>query len=94
MNLLNVKYKAMAEMARSFFESSINPKFITNIHHLEQYLWHVEERREIPDPGRNSYLNEEFWTNIRRVKDEGLLYMARMTTGQWYTVFLENNITL
>ena len=92
--LINVKYKAMAEMIRSFMESALNPKFITNLHHLAMYFWNIEQRRDIPDPGRNPYMSEELWNNIRKVKTEGLLNMANMTSGQWYKVLLENNITM
>ena len=94
LGLLNVKYKAMAEMARSFMESSLNPKFITNIHHQALYLWKVEENRDIPDPGKNPFMTEELWSNIKRVKEEGLLNIGKMTTGQWYRALLENNITM
>ena len=82
LSLLHVKYKAMAAMARSFFKTSLNPKFITNLHHHALYLWQVEDRRDIPDPGRNPYMTEELWAIIRHVKDEGLLNMSRMITGE------------
>ena len=58
------------------------------------YFWNIEHRRDIPDPGRNPYMSEELWNNIRKVKTEGLLNIANMTSGQWYKVLLENNITM
>ena len=81
-------------MARSFFEPSLNPKFITNLHHHALYLQQMEDRRDIPDPGRNPYMTEELWSIIRHVKDEGLLNMSRMITGEYYRALLENNITM
>ena len=94
LGLLNVKYKAMAEMTRSFLESALNPKFIISLHHQALYLWHIEQKRDIPDPGRMPYMSEDLWENIKRVKAEGLLNIANMSSGQWYKAFLENNITM
>ena len=51
LQMINVKYKAMAELIKAFLDTSINPNFIRNIYHRALYDWHVEEIRTIPDPG-------------------------------------------
>ena len=94
LGLINIKYKAMAEQIRSFLETSINPVFSTNIYHLALFQWHVEDRRDIPEPLKNPYLSEELFANIKTVKEEGLLRMSTMSSGAWYKVLLENNITM
>ena len=94
LGLINVKYKAMAELTRSFCETAVNPSFITNSHHHALYLWNVQEMRNSPEPLNLPYMSEELWQNIRRVKAEGLMNMSKLTSGQWYKLFLENNVTM
>ena len=85
LGLINIKYKAMAELIRSFRETSINPAFKTNMYHLALFKWHIET---------NPYLSEEIFANIKLVKEEGLLNICKMSSGTWYRVLLENNITM
>ena len=94
LGLLNIKYKAMAELIRSFLETSIHPVFTTNMYHLALYHWHIEDRRDIPPPAVNPYLSEELFINIKLVKEEGLLNIRTMSSGVWYRVLLENNVTM
>ena len=94
LGLINVKYKAMAELTRSFMETAKNSNFLTNLHHQALYLMNVEERRDIPNPMKIPYMSEEVWNSIRQVKAEGLLNLSKLTSGQWYRVFLENNVTM
>ena len=65
LGLLNIKYKAMAELTRSFMETAQNSNFNTNLHHQALYLWNVEERRDIPEPVKIPYMSEEVWDSIR-----------------------------
>ena len=94
LGLYNVKYRAMAELIRSFLETAVHPSFITNQYHHALYLWHVESARNIPQPPMSTYLSEELFTNIRQVKEEGLLRVATLSIGSWYKVLIENNITM
>ena len=93
LGLTNVNYKAMAEQIRSFMETSIHPSFTSNMYHLALFQWYVEERRDIYPPKKNPYYSDELFTNIKMVREEGLLKISTMSTGQWYKVLLENNIT-
>jgi hypothetical protein len=88
-----VKYRAMAELIKSFIDTSINPNFKRNIYHQALYNWHVEGVRAIPDPGKPPYYSTEFFDAIREVKDEGLLRLSGMTIGMWYKALLENHVT-
>ena len=94
LGLINVKYKALAELTRSFTETAQNSNFIRYLHHQALYLWNVEERQDIPEPVKIPYMSEEVWNSIRQVKAEGLLNLSKLTSGQWYRVFLENSVTM
>ena len=71
LNLVNVKYRAMAELIKSFLDTAINPTYRRNVCHQALFLWHVENARTIPDPGKPVYYSSEFFDAIKVVKDEG-----------------------
>ena len=91
--MVNVKYRAMAELIKSFLDTAINPNFKRNIYHQALYNWHVEGVRTIPDPGKPPYYSTEFFDAIRDIKYEGLLRLSGMTLGMWYKALLENHVT-
>ena len=93
LNMINVKYRAMAELIKSFLDTAINSTFKRNIYHQALYSWHVEGVRTIPDPGHPPYYSTEFFNAIKEVKAEGLLRLSGMTLGMWYKVLLENHVT-
>lgn len=93
LQMINVKYRAMAELIKAFLDTSINPNFIRNIYHRALYDWHVEEIRSIPDPGRPPYYSPEFFKAIKTVKEEGLLRISGMSSGMWYRALMENYLT-
>ena len=94
LGLYNIKGKAMAEFIRSFLETAIHPRFTTNQYHNALYRWNVLSDRSIRAPSMCPYMSEEIFTNIKQVKDEGLLNIATLSSGQWYRVLIENNITM
>ena len=81
-------------MIRSFLETSINPIFSTNAYHLALYQWFIEDNRDIPTPRKRPYFSEEMFSNIRMDKEQGLLNVAKLSSGNWYKVLLENNVTM
>ena len=93
LSLINVKFRAMAELIKAFLDTAINPNFRRNIFHQALYCWHVEGIRSIPDPGRPGYYSTEFFDAIRAIKDEGLLRLSSMTIGTWYKALLEKYVT-
>ena len=94
LGLYSVKYKSMAELIRSFLETSINPNFRTNQYHNALFQYHVENSRNIPSPPICPYLPEEIFENIKIVKNEGLLKISTLSSGSWYKVLVENNLTM
>ena len=93
MNLVNVKYRAMAELIKSFLDTAISPTFKRSIFHQALYEWHVDGNRSIPNPGKPGYYSCEFFDAIRAVKAEGLLRLSGMSIGMWYRALLERYVT-
>ena len=93
LGLLSVKYKAMAVFIRSFMETAIDNKFIINPYHNALYKHYIEENRVVPIPPRCPYLSEEIINNIKEVKNESILNISTLSSGGWYKVLVENNIT-
>ena len=93
LNLCNIKYRALAEQIKSFLDTAVNPKHLRNEYHKALYDWHVLEIRTAPDPGRPPYFSEDFFQEIKKVKNEGLLNIGNLSLGQWYKVLMENHLT-
>jgi hypothetical protein len=93
LNLINVKYRSMAELIKSFLDTSINPVYRKNVYHQALFRWHVEDERSIPDPGRPQYYSPDFFAAIKAVKAQGLVRLSNMTIGMWYKVLLEIYVT-
>ena len=58
LGLVNVKYRAMAELIKSFLDTAINSKFKRNLYHHALYRWHIEDDRDIPNPGKPPYFSD------------------------------------
>ena len=56
-------------------------------------MWHVEGRRDSTGPVQPTYYDDNFFNYIKMVKQEGLLNIKTMSSGQWYKVLLEYNVT-
>ena len=93
LGLVNIKFKALSMMIRSFLETAIIPSFEHNLLHTSLFLWHVEGKGELTIPPKLPYYDEHFFGYIREVKKEGLLNLQTMSSGMWYRVLLENHIT-
>ena len=93
LGLMNIQYKALSLMIRNFLETALNPHFQSNIYHAALYLWYVENKRDITCPSLPPYYDTIFFDSIRQVKEEGLLNIKTMSSGMWYRVLLENNVT-
>ena len=93
LGLLSVKYKAMAVFIRSFIETAIDNRFLINPYPNALYKHYIEDNRVNPIPPRCPYLSEEIINNIRVVKNESILNICTLSSGGWYKVLVENNIT-
>jgi hypothetical protein len=93
LGLVNVKFKAISLMIRSFMETASMPNFQHNLLHPALYLWHIDGRRDISCPPKIPYYDEIFFAYIREVKEEGLLNVKTMIYCMWYRVLMENHVT-
>ena len=93
LGVVNVQYKALALLIRSFLETALIPKFKHNLFHEALYKWYVEDKRDFVKPLQPPYYDDNFFATIKMVKDQGLLNLKTMTTGVWYRVLIEENIT-
>ena len=91
LGLMNVKYRAMAELIKSFLDTAINPKFKRNLFHHALYWWHIEDDRDIPDPGKPPYFSDDLFAAIKAAKSEGLR-PSSMTVGMWYRFLMEEKV--
>ena len=93
LGLVHVQFKALSLLIRTFLETAVIPKYQQNQYHVALFLWHVEGRRDITCPTQPPYYDDTFFDHIRQVKQEGLLNIQHLSSGQWYRVLMENNIT-
>ena len=93
LGLVHVQSKALSLLITSFLESAIMPKFQQNLYHHALYKWNIEEVRNIPAPPKSPYYDENFFSSIKEVRNEGLLNILTMTSGMWYRVLVENMVT-
>ena len=91
--LLHLQSKALSLLITSFLESTIIPKFQNSLYHHDLYNWNIEEVRTIPAPSQPPYYDDNFFSCIKDVKNEGLLNIITMTSGMWYRVLVENKVT-
>ena len=81
-------------LTRSFLETAANPKFLHSLYHTVLFRYHVLKHREIPEPGLSPFYTKEFFDTIRNVHENSPLNVATMTSSQWYTLLVENNVTM
>ena len=93
LGLVNIKYKSLSMLIRSFLETAIDSRYRHNEYHVSLYQWYVEKKRDIVQPQKPPYYNEEFFKIIREaITEKGSLVLS-FTSGQWYKMLLEKYIT-
>ena len=94
LGLHHVKLKAEAMLIRSFLETAANPKYIHNLYHTSLYRYYVLQHTDMQDPGLPPYYSLEFFNTIRATHENTSLNVETMSSSQWYTMLLQNNITM
>ena len=90
--LINVQFKSLSLLIRTFLEMAVVPKYKHNQYHVALYRWFVEEDRSICRPVLPPYYNEEFFNCIKEVVREGILNVRSLSSGQWYRLLLEKHV--
>ena len=91
LGVLNVKFKAMAGLIKSFLETAGNDKFRSSLYHTLLFRYHVLLDRSIPNPGIPPFYSKDFFSKIQKVHQESPLNIFYMTEKDWYTLLLEEN---
>ena len=93
LGVLSPKFRALACLIRSFLETAANPKFRRNLYHDHLFRYHILNENDLPDPGFPPYYSPDFFSTIRRVKEESPLNVITMTIIQWTRLLVEDNLT-
>ena len=93
LGILDVKYKAMAGLIRSFLETACHPDFRHSLYHELLFRYHVQEDKCIANPGFPPFYSASFFETIKKVYDVSPQKVGKMTEAQWYHLLLEENVT-
>ena len=94
LGVLSPKFRALTCLIRSFLETAANPKFRRNLYHDHLFRYHILNENDLPDPGFPPYYSPDFFSTIRRVKEESPLNVITMTISQWTRLLVEDNLTM
>jgi hypothetical protein len=61
--------------------------------HNYLYRFHVLDEVELPNPGFTPYYNQNFFSIIKKVKNNTPLNPVNMTIKEWYRFLLEEKLT-
>ena len=92
--MLNVKFKAMAGLIKSFLETAGNEKFRSSLYHTLLFRYHVLQDRSITNPGIPPFYSKDFFSKIQKVHQESPLNIFHMSERDWYNLLLEENCTM
>ena len=94
LGVLNVKYRALAALIKTFMEQAGNPQFLPSLYHCALFRHHVCNDYIGPVPVQPPYYSNEFFSTIRSVWQEGKLNVFKMTFKDWYRTLVEKNVTI
>ena len=94
LGITSVKFKAQANLIRSFMETAANPKFKHSLLHSALYRYHVLCDTTIPNPGYLPCYPASFFDIIRSVHQDTPLNVTTMTTSQWVRLLTEDGLTM
>ena len=95
LGLHHVKQKALAGYITTFLQTAANPAFCRNLLHSLLYRKHIlgEDVPGAPDPPP-PYFSQEFFSVIRRTKEETPLNIIKMTEKDWVRLLTEEYVTM
>ena len=67
LGVLNVKYKAMAGLIRTFLETVCNPNFKHSLYHELLFRYYVMDERNLDGPGLPPFYSATFFETIKKV---------------------------
>ena len=94
LGVMNVKYRALASLIKSFLEQAGHPQFLPSLYHTALFRQYVTNDWVGPPPVIPPYYSSEFFSIIRSVLLDGKLNVTKMTLKEWYNTLLDNNVTM
>ena len=90
---MNVKYKALAGLIKTFLEQAGDDKFLPSQFHTTLFRFHVLEDSSLPDPGLPPFYSKDFFQIIKQVhvKSSNIFTLSEK---EWYKRLLEENCTM
>ena len=73
LGLVNIQFKSISLLIRSFLETAIIPTLKHNQFHTSLYQWFVDGKSGMISSSKPAYHDDTFFEYIREVKQEGLL---------------------
>ena len=91
----SVKYKALAGYITTFLQTAANPAYRNNLLHSLLYRKFIqgEELSGVPDPPP-PYFSQEFFSIIRKAKEQTPLNIINMQAKDWVRFLTEEFITM
>ena len=93
LGLINFRCRALAELIKTFLDTSVNPNFQQSVYHQALYSWHVLDEKSIPEPATSPYYSIEFYNAMKWIKQEGLIDNDSLSIKRLYNTLLEKSIT-
>ena len=94
LGVLNVKYKAMAGLIKSFLETAGNATFRSSLYHTMLFRYHVLQDRSFPNPGTPPFYSQDFFSRIQKAHQDYPINIFHMSEKDWYMLLLEENCTM
>ena len=94
LGVMNVKYRALAALIKTFLEQAGHPQFLRSQYHTDLFRYHVSNDYEGPVPVQPPYYSLDFFSTIKSVWQEGRLNVFKMTLKEWYSILLDKNVTM
>ena len=92
LGVMNVKFRSMALLIRTFMETAAHPHFRHNMYHETLFWYHVLEETSLPNPGFPPYYDKQFFNVIKHVLQHTTMNVRVMTIKQWYRLLLEREV--
>ena len=89
LNLIHIKYRALAEQIKYFIDTATNPKFQCNVFHQALFEWHVNKITTMKNPGSSPYYSTQFFEAIKAVQESEPLNIRHLSIGMWYRALLK-----
>ena len=96
LGLHHVKQKALAGFISTFIQTAANPKYQSNLLHTLLYRKYVLEEDHVDGVPTQlpPYLSEDFFSIIRKVKNQPSFNIVNMTEKDWSRTLTEDEVTM